>query len=468
MRKIGYLKPKKSGECKNSKMGIGLEKLDRDLYDPTDVYAPMSELGIKWVRIQSGWFKCEKVKGVYDFKWLDEIVDNIIKNGMTPWLCLCYGNGLYTPDAPNETGAVGYAPIRTEEERMAWHNYVKACVSRYKGKIDIFEVWNEPDQGCWKPHGPNPKEYGEFCIATAKAVKEANSDAKVVGGALCMYLSFWYEAFKTGMLDYVDFISYHRYKKDAEVEDTRFLSALRGIIKTFTDREIGFIQGESGTQSQCSPNGSLCGFDWNEKIQAKYLLRRMAYDLTSGVYLSSYFTAVDIFENLEDAEISKDKSMYGFFGVIGEKFDNNNRATGEYYKKPSYTAFQSLCALFDGDEKQVDLPLYFMSYYCDLTGNPDIFAASDLNGVTTKTFELSNGLKALLYWKPCDLLTTDFSSTISLVSLGMGDAHIVDLMDGAVYEHDRVEINGDATTLKNLPLRDYPMAVVFGDIKKAI
>ncbi len=468
INKIGNLRPKKSSECKNSKMGIGLEKLDRDLYDPTSIYAPLSEIGVNWVRIQSGWCKTEKQKGVYDFSWLDEIVDSIISHGMTPWLCLCYGNELYTPDADNSTGSVGYAPIRTQEEREAWHNYVVACVSHYKDKISLFEVWNEPDQGCWKPNGPNPKEYGEFCIATAKAVKEANPDAEIAGGALCMYLTFWNDAFKTGMLDYVDFMSYHRYKNDVEVEDARFISALKGLIKSYTNREIGLIQGEAGTQSERSANGTHFGMDWDERKQAKYLLRRMAYDLTSGVYLSSYFTAVDIFENLEDAEISKDKSMYGFFGVIGEKFDENDRATGEYYKKPSYKAFQSLCALFDGNEQKIDLPIYFMSYFCDLTAQNDVFATSDLNGVYTHGFKLGNGLKALLYWKPCNLMTTEFSSTISLVAMGLGEAHVVDFYDGSVYEiaADRIEVKGDAVTLKNLPLRDYPMAVVFGDVTK--
>jgi polar amino acid transport system substrate-binding protein len=45
--------------------------------------------------IQSGWQKTEKEKGKYDFSWLDEQVDNLLKRGLKPWLCLCYGNQIY-------------------------------------------------------------------------------------------------------------------------------------------------------------------------------------------------------------------------------------------------------------------------------------------------------------------------------------------------------------------------------------
>ena len=56
----------------------------------------------------------------------------------------------------------------------AWKNYVKEVVARYKGKVHLFEVWNEPDgKWCWK-HGPNGTEYGQFVIDTAKAIKEVN------------------------------------------------------------------------------------------------------------------------------------------------------------------------------------------------------------------------------------------------------------------------------------------------------
>lgn len=69
--------------------------MDRNVFDPTKAYDPVAEIGVKWVRIQSGWQRTEQEKGIYDFAWLDDIVDNLLKRGLKPWMCLCYGNELY-------------------------------------------------------------------------------------------------------------------------------------------------------------------------------------------------------------------------------------------------------------------------------------------------------------------------------------------------------------------------------------
>ena len=62
------------------------------------------------VRIQSGWERTEQEKGVYDFEWLDSIVDNLLERGLVPWINLVYGNGLYDDDAAKVFGAVGCRP----------------------------------------------------------------------------------------------------------------------------------------------------------------------------------------------------------------------------------------------------------------------------------------------------------------------------------------------------------------------
>ena len=57
---IGYVHEKNSQDIKKSKMGLGFEKLDRDAFDPSRCYEKISQLGVKWARIQSGWAKTEK------------------------------------------------------------------------------------------------------------------------------------------------------------------------------------------------------------------------------------------------------------------------------------------------------------------------------------------------------------------------------------------------------------------------
>ena len=98
-QKIGTLRARCASEWSQSRLGIGFEKLDRAVFEPHRAYDKLEKVGIKWVRIQSGWARTEKEPGVYDFAWLDSIVDNFLKRGIYPWLCLCYGNSLYTEKA---------------------------------------------------------------------------------------------------------------------------------------------------------------------------------------------------------------------------------------------------------------------------------------------------------------------------------------------------------------------------------
>ena len=187
LKKIGKVPQKSASEVKTSRLGIGFEKLDRDVFDPNKAYDKVARLGVKWARIQSGWAKCEKEKGVYDFAWLDVIVEELLSRGLTPWLCLCYGNPLYTPLAREVFGAVGCPPVGSEEERAAWMRYVEATVKHFYGRITLFEIWNEPDcayswKHCFNEERDmvrNSYEYGEFARDTARVIRAVAPEAKI-------------------------------------------------------------------------------------------------------------------------------------------------------------------------------------------------------------------------------------------------------------------------------------------------
>ena len=183
LQKIGHVTPKNAAQVRSSRLGIGFEKLDRDVFDPEKAYDKVAALGVKWVRIQSGWQRTEREKGVYSFAWLDSIVDQLIVRGLRPWICLCYGNGLYDENAAKIFGAVGVPPIFTQEQRAAWRGYVAALVERYRDRVSHYEIWNEPDW-CWK-HGADATELGNFTVDTARVIRSVYPGARIIGGVLC-------------------------------------------------------------------------------------------------------------------------------------------------------------------------------------------------------------------------------------------------------------------------------------------
>ncbi len=463
--KTREIKAKNSKDIKESKMGLGFEKLDRDAFDPSQCYEKIAKLGVKWARIQSGWAKTEKQKGVYDFKWLDDVVDNLIANGLKPWLCLCYGNGLYSEMAKKIFGAVGVAPIFDEESKQAWANYVRATVKHYRGRIDTFEVWNEPDgEWCWKT-GVNATELGEFTVCTSKIIKQENKDAYIIGGVFCKReLSFINEALAAGMGDYIDAISFHEYSSD-ERGVTERVSGLRGLCSLY-NKNIEIIQGESGSQSRSGGSGAVWTGCWTQRKQAKQLLRHAMIDLKADVKFTSYFSCMDMREALNgvegDPESYKD---FGYFGVLGADFDENGIATGEYKEKLSYRALQTISSIFCEDVKICDLPVILTPKESARIFDKDLSA----NDIIYQGFKKPNGSYAYVYWAPTDIMTSDFESTISLQAVYKGDdIKIVDLMDGSIYKlpEDMYEKDSFGVyKINNLPVKDYPMLIMFGDFE---
>ena len=461
---VGKIESKASLDVKRSKIGLGFEKLDRDVFDPEKAYDKVGALGVKWIRIQSGWQRTEREAGIYNFEWLDKVVDNLIARGLEPWICLCYGNDLYDDFAKSVFGAVGCPPIFSPEQRNAWEKYVRATVEHYRGRVSHFEVWNEPDGiWCWKT-GVSATELGIFTRDTGRYIKETNPDAKVIGGVICMRpIAYLNEALAAGMGEYLDFVSFHEYTHDESLVFER-VSALRALCQKYGDIEI--IQGESGSQSRSDGAGALRGGAWTPEKQAKQLARHTVADLMSGVYFTSYFSCMDMIEALNgkvgDVSTYLD---YGYFGVIGADFDESGRAIGSYTPKPSYYALQNLASIFAEDFENCELPVIFLPQH-----SPRYFS-SDLSRseVTLGGFKRDSG-ELMAYWIHSDILRSSTEGNISFEIYSEYDSvRLIDVMDGCIYEIPESIVKRDEFGMykfTNLVAKDTPLLLEFGNFVK--
>ena len=78
----GKLKPRASAAITASPLSVGYETLDRQHFDPIKTYTSAAQLGVKWARCQTGWARTEKTRGQFEFGWLDEVVDGLLKIGI--------------------------------------------------------------------------------------------------------------------------------------------------------------------------------------------------------------------------------------------------------------------------------------------------------------------------------------------------------------------------------------------------
>lgn len=349
---LGKLKTRRSTEIEASALGVGFECLDRSMWDANQAWPVLDALGVKWARVQTGWARTEKQAGVYDFAWLDEIVDKLIARGVQPWLSISYGNPVYTKTmntsvpgvSPNYEGCnefgVGFPPIHTPEERQGWQNYVRELVRHFRNRIIHYEVWNEPDLlSFWKCQ-PGAADYVELVRLTAEPLRAEQPGAKLIGGAIAWGMTVWSlkfmeDCFRAGLHELIDIITYHGYKSVPERHSAQEIAAFKHLVGKHKP-SLAYWQGEAGVQSKVPSvgnAGALSTMKLSEDIQARMLLRRTLLELHNGCAMSSYFHMADF------AHYAGDRRTY-HYGLV--RLEDGS-------PKPAFHALQTLCTvLADG------------------------------------------------------------------------------------------------------------------------
>lgn len=363
---LGGIPHVKSIDVKESSLGIGLETLDRDSFDPVPTFPFLGESGIKYARCQTGWLKCEKEVGVYDFQWLDTVVDGLGKVGIETWFSLSYGHPVHTPceiyaeawrntpkgeKVPNwPRGWVAETPYYHGEKAMqAWRNYVVALAEHFKGRVKIWEVWNEPE-GWWRHQGKavdksweeKAADYTDFVRFTAEAVKSVIPDARIGADVAQSGTAYIPGLRQAGLAEYIDIFSYHFYGSVPEEFLRERVEHIRANLVPSDGHKISIFQGESGRSSGKSKLFAMP----TELAQARYLTRRYLSDIVCGAELSSFFTATDLLDYYPDGSDS-------FYGVI---------STRTQTPKLAYRALQNMGWIFDGLKKA---PEYFAAFRPD-------------------------------------------------------------------------------------------------------
>jgi hypothetical protein len=436
---LGRLKPRPSKAIAASPLSIGFETLDRRQFDPTRTYAHLGRLGVKWARAQTGWCRCETEKGKYDFRWLDEIADGLLAQGVEPWFSLSYGNRLYTPEAP-DASAVGFCPMFTPEARQGWAAFVDAIARHFAGRVKKWEIWNEPNgKTFWRPKQPDAAGYVELARFTAPRVRRQIPDATIVGLALAgCDMKYTETALQAGLADCVDRISFHPYGPLPENSE-RYVARLRELLGP-RSAAVRLWQGECGCPSDPKTEGGTDrkGRKWSEHLQCKWLARRILTDLRLDLELTSYFTTVDLTRYNWGNGPSTHAQSYGVL------------RGSDYSPKPSYYTYQALCSLLDA-QTRLDPKL---EVACDSPKDATFRAA----GFTRQ------GRALYAYWSASDLLGAFTPGSVSLrlptpAGASLEQPVLVDPLAQKVYALQPPARSGAQLVLAGLPLVDYPLIV---------
>ncbi len=449
MKELGKLKIKKSSEIKKSIVSIGFECLDRELFTPEKCYAPLGDSGVKYARCQTGWARCEREKGVYDFAWLDGVVDGLLEKGVEPWFCVGFGNPIYMPDAPNRT-AVGCVPLLYGDEvYTAWKNYVRALSEHFCGRVKEFEIWNEPDiNHFWYPGESDPKLYAKLVKDTGAVIKKAIPDAKI-GAVSAKFANF---AFVGKLIEYldpcdIDFFCIHIYTTVPEFRFPYWIRQMRSFLCEHGFSHVEIWQGESGYPSWASKGHWLLrnGTD-NERSQAVCMLRRYFIDLCSGIKRVSHFQMVDLWEKPYEMATSVQAKPAGHGILRGITYE----------PKESYRTISNLASLMTDDIKPE--PFY---------ASVDYITESVCEFISTQVMTFKKGGSPIcVYYIPTDVAEEMKEPRIVTVEMfgKLEEPVLIDMYNGTVYEIEDSEEGEYTSKFKDIPLYDYPLVITEGKL----
>ncbi len=151
------------------------------------------EAGFRWLRQEFPWEDIE-IQGKGDFEdrrhepyrsaWekYDQIVELAQKYDMGLIVRLSNPPGWTRAIGEGENGTDTFAP---PDHLRDYADFVKAVVSRYKGKIRYYQIWNEPNiYPEWGSAAIDPEAFTQLLKAGAEAARSADPDVVIIAGAL--------------------------------------------------------------------------------------------------------------------------------------------------------------------------------------------------------------------------------------------------------------------------------------------
>ncbi len=163
------------------------------------LWAIHRDLGMKYVRVgyhddPINWHWVEREKGVFKVDPdAEAALDYLIANGIEIVMALGFGNRLYTdnpkPRRVPQLWEWHYEtpnPPRTKEELAAWGRFVAFMVEHFKGRVKIFEIWNEWNHPIYWGGGqtPDAEAYIAVVETAIRVIREKAPEANIMLGSI--------------------------------------------------------------------------------------------------------------------------------------------------------------------------------------------------------------------------------------------------------------------------------------------
>ena len=184
--------------------------------------------GGRWMRMDFDWRFLERQPGRWDFARYDDILATAESNKV------------------QIVGILTFPPERCKPVWMhldGWRNFVRTVAGRYRGRIPVYEVWNEEDsEGFWG-YPPDATNYTALLRASYETLKAVDPSIRVALGSLTNGgLPFGEKLYQAGAAPWFDIMNVHPYpvygrpsKPSPEGYLDNWLATLKDLMARYGD-----------------------------------------------------------------------------------------------------------------------------------------------------------------------------------------------------------------------------------------
>lgn len=188
------------------------------------------------------WRLIEGTEDVYNWNGCDNRIALAERYGAEVLMTLGQAPGWASETSPAGDNYNPTPPVNDED----WTDYITAMVTRYKGRIHAYEIWNEPNaSNFWNGTVGRLIELSSLAYSTIKSI---DPDATVVSAAPSSAgLNYFGQMLAAGAADYADAIGFHFHRHPLEPEmlldrvaSVKAIMATYGVTKPIWNTEFGW------------------------------------------------------------------------------------------------------------------------------------------------------------------------------------------------------------------------------------
>jgi len=292
-------------------------------------YRLLDEMGVNWILRTFYWNDIEREKGVFNFTGYDEYVEIALRENKKIIAVLAYETSWLYPDGEHKKQIL-------PNDIPLFLNYVEKTVNHYKGKIDAWEIWNEPNIIFWR--GPR-KDFFELSKQAAIKIRETDNNAYILGGGFWRAPRGFIKAmYKAGCFDNLDAVAFHPYA----VNPTGSMKAYDRFLNVLSEINysglIWITEAGYPTAGWYPTKASLEEFP-------SYIIKTIAGAASRGPRVLLWYQLFDFYNLNETPYLKFDSEKY--FGL----------AYPDYQKKNGAFAYELCAKYLPGSNYSSDIPL---------------------------------------------------------------------------------------------------------------